>query len=134
MKTFATGSGHQSGLRRSGAARSLHFLRPVCMQLPYIRRAKDAGGCRMNKAVLTLQLPRLCLYQLRHGGASEDILSGNRPLAQARVRGRWLERERRVDDGADALVRLFTACGVIGTSSCHSSLSGLARTARACRR
>eukprot|EP00959_Pyramimonas_sp_CCMP1952_P178958 3741224-Pyramimonas_sp.AAC.1 len=34
-------------------------------------------------------LPRFCLYQLRHGGASGDILSGRRDRETVKARGHW---------------------------------------------
>ena len=40
-------------------------------------------------ACLTLGLPPLCMYQLRHGGASEDVLSKNRTSDEVKSRGRW---------------------------------------------
>ena len=30
-----------------------------------------------------------CIYQVRHGGASEDVVSGSRQLLEVMVRGRW---------------------------------------------
>ena len=35
-------------------------------------------------------LPGLCLYQLRHGGASEDLLSRKRTLQEVKARGHWV--------------------------------------------
>jgi hypothetical protein len=40
-------------------------------------------------ACLTLGLPPLCMYQLRHGGASEDLLSKSRDAHAVKARGRW---------------------------------------------
>ena len=34
-------------------------------------------------------LPELCMYQLRHGGASEDLLGQVRDIAAIKARGRW---------------------------------------------
>ena len=43
-----------------------------------------------RRAVAQLGLPpEMCLYQLRPGGASEDLLSGTRNEAAIKVRGRW---------------------------------------------
>ena len=39
--------------------------------------------------MLGLQKMDMCLYKLRHGGASEDWLRQLRPLAAIRERGRW---------------------------------------------
>eukprot|EP00972_Heterocapsa_arctica_P097654 14410021-Heterocapsa_arctica.AAC.1 len=36
-----------------------------------------------------LGLATAVLYQLRHGGASEDVLSGRRPMLEVLARGRW---------------------------------------------
>lgn len=36
-----------------------------------------------------LALPPLCLYQLRHGGASADLLARARSAAEVKARGRW---------------------------------------------
>lgn len=50
----------------------------------------DSDTVKMfNAAVRRLGLPPLCMYQLRHGGASEDILSQNRPIHEVKTRGRW---------------------------------------------
>lgn len=42
-----------------------------------------------QKAARLLGLESLCLYQLRHGGASEDLLGHLRPLDEIQARGRW---------------------------------------------
>ena len=36
-----------------------------------------------------LGIPKLCLYQLRHGGASEEMLDGSRLPEVIQARGRW---------------------------------------------
>ena len=36
-----------------------------------------------------LGVPDWCLYQLRHGGASEDVLDGSRSVDLVKQRGRW---------------------------------------------
>ena len=38
---------------------------------------------------LHLQALRPCLYGLRHGGASEDMLHRHRPVPEIKLRGRW---------------------------------------------
>ena len=45
-----------------------------------------------NQIVVELQLQPLnpCRYALRHGGASEDILSRRRLLVDVKRRGRWV--------------------------------------------
>ena len=40
-------------------------------------------------ATAHLGLPHLCLYQLRHGGASEELLEGRRSISEIMARGRW---------------------------------------------
>ena len=40
-------------------------------------------------ACQSLGLPPLCMYQLRHGGASEDLLSKTRDTQAVKARGRW---------------------------------------------
>ena len=43
-----------------------------------------------SRAREALHLPKqFCMYQLRHGGASEDALSRRRSLAEIMQRGRW---------------------------------------------
>ena len=42
-----------------------------------------------RKAAESLGLPPLCLYQLRHGGASEEVVQGVGPMEAIKVRGRW---------------------------------------------
>ena len=63
------------------------------------RRAADqlllsvAAGLAVSKfraATALLGLPGLCLYQLRHGGASGDLLTKSRELSDIMARGRWL--------------------------------------------
>eukprot|EP00969_Alexandrium_andersonii_P257839 11400413-Alexandrium_andersonii.AAC.1 len=44
-----------------------------------VRLFREAAGM--------LGLPGLCMYQLRHGGASEDLLSGAREAELIRARG-----------------------------------------------
>lgn len=51
--------------------------------------AADTTVAQFRQASDALGLPELSLYQLRHGGASEDALSRARPLAEIRARGRW---------------------------------------------
>eukprot|EP00971_Amphidinium_carterae_P246746 4900539-Amphidinium_carterae.1 len=41
-------------------------------------------------ACTSLGIPAQCLYQLRHGGASEDLLSNKRSVSLVKARGRWL--------------------------------------------
>ena len=44
-----------------------------------------------SRAVSQLGLPpSTCLYALRHGGASDDLLSGRRTLKETKERGRWV--------------------------------------------
>ena len=47
---------------------------------------------RWNQIVVELELAAVnpCRYALRHGGASEDILSQRRALADVKRRGRWV--------------------------------------------
>ena len=40
-------------------------------------------------ASLLLGLHGVCLYQLRHGGASEDVLGQKRTIQAVQARGRW---------------------------------------------
>ncbi len=43
-----------------------------------------------KQACSLMGLPRdICLYQLRHGGASEDFLSRDRDSMEVKARGRW---------------------------------------------
>jgi integrase len=42
-----------------------------------------------KRAGAALGLPGLCMYQLRHGGASEDLLSADRTPHEVKARGRW---------------------------------------------
>ena len=34
-------------------------------------------------------MKKTCVYQVRHGGASTDLVSGARPLLEVMSRGRW---------------------------------------------
>lgn len=46
--------------------------------------------CQWKKAVSALRLPEdTVMYQLRHAGASADLLSGKRKLPEILLRGRW---------------------------------------------
>ncbi|CAK0837412.1 unnamed protein product [Prorocentrum cordatum] len=45
---------------------------------------------KFRAAATPLGLPGLCLYQLRHGGASGDLLTKARGLSEIMARGRWL--------------------------------------------
>ena len=61
-------------------------LKPMDLLFP------DAAGRvvpAFKSACAALGLPPLCLYQLRHGGASEDILSKDREYLEVKARGRW---------------------------------------------
>jgi hypothetical protein len=43
-----------------------------------------------KNAAIALGLPaQVCLYQLRHGGASDDLLTKERAMADIKSRGRW---------------------------------------------
>ena len=42
-----------------------------------------------RKVTVAQGLQDVCMYQLRHGGASEDILSARRTLAEVKTRGHW---------------------------------------------
>ena len=42
-----------------------------------------------NRAVSVLGLPKQCMYQFRHGGASEDVLGRVRTIDEVKSRGRW---------------------------------------------
>ena len=44
---------------------------------------------RWKKVMGELGLQDVCLYQLRHGGASTDLLTKRRPLLEIMARGRW---------------------------------------------
>jgi integrase len=58
-----------------------------------------------NAAVTGLGLPDgTCLYQLRHGGASYDLLEGHRAWEAVRSRGRWM---------SDVTVKRYAKSGVI---------------------
>lgn len=70
--------GERDWLRRGGRGRG--------EELAEGRGAKGEGrGARGEDRD---SLP-LCLYQLRHGGASHDLLYGHRTEAEVRARGRW---------------------------------------------
>ena len=53
---------------------------------------------------LGLGLHGLMLYQLRHGGASDDVLSKRRSLAEVKARGRW---------ASDSSVRRYAKPGMV---------------------
>ncbi|CAK0832385.1 unnamed protein product, partial [Prorocentrum cordatum] len=42
-----------------------------------------------GRAVAALGVPGVCLYQLRHGGASDDLLTQRRPADAVKARGHW---------------------------------------------
>lgn len=42
-----------------------------------------------SKIQEALGVPNACLYQLRHGGASSDVLYRRRPMLEVMARGRW---------------------------------------------
>ena len=49
----------------------------------------DRTVALFKEVSLQLGLSGLCQYQLRHGGASHDLLTGARSEAAVRARGRW---------------------------------------------
>ena len=79
---------------------NLQGLDPLFRQLS-VSRAKEARLwphsaeqflAKWNQVIVELELGALnpCRYALRHGGASEDILSRQRLLADVKRRGRWV--------------------------------------------
>lgn len=53
------------------------------------RLSADKSVAQFKEAAEALGLAGLALYQLRHGGASEDALSRSRTLGEICARGRW---------------------------------------------
>ena len=124
-------------------------LRPVCLRLgakdrvfpfsyeTWARRFEDAAG----RAGLCSLEPTL--YQLRHGGASQDAGSRKRATADIKRRGRWLDDRSltRYENGgrvaellrrlpSDVRRRAGAAARRIGETLCSSYRSTSARMGR----
>ena len=54
------------------------------------RSADDADTFRAMVDLLGLEALRPCRYAIRHGGASDDLLTNFRDLIQIKTRGRWV--------------------------------------------
>jgi hypothetical protein len=70
----------------------------LCLDCSGVPRAKDGLlfdippgvlARQLSAATAVLGLPSLCLYQLRHGGASHDALTKVRAMQEIMSRGRW---------------------------------------------
>ena len=57
-----------------------------------------------NQAACTLGLTDLCLYQLRHGGATWDAVNAQREWMEIKARGRWM---------SDTSIRRYAKPGVL---------------------
>ena len=57
-----------------------------------------------QQAVVSLGLDRVHTYQLRHGGAAEDLNARSREYQQVKARGRWM---------TDQSVRRYTKTGKV---------------------
>ena len=67
-------------------AGQFQHLAPTDLLFP---ATSDQAVREFKEAAKLLKLPDLCLYQLRHGGASEDVLSKNRTSDEVKSRCRW---------------------------------------------
>ena len=56
---------------------------------PLFALTPEALAKDWKEALLTLGVPGMVQYQLRHGGASADLLSRRRSMGEVMVRGRW---------------------------------------------
>jgi len=58
---------------------------------PLFTTESGAMAVLFRKVTVAQGLHDVCLYQLRHGGASEDVLSARRTLAEVKTRGHWAQ-------------------------------------------
>ena len=67
-------------------AREFQALKPDELLFPF---SSDDVAKAVKRTTEKLGLRKICAYQLRHGGASDDLLNRHRDSAEIKARGRW---------------------------------------------